>query len=203
MTITNGYCTVDDFKANFFPVNTTDSIDDAIIESKIEAISRLIDEETHRRFWKNSVAEARFFSPEYSDLLYTFDIVSITTLKTDEDGDRVYERTWATTDYDLEPENAALDGKPYTAIRTSPNGSYSFPVARRGVEITGIFGWNAVPKLAKEACLLQAIRLFKRKDAPFGVTGSAEMGSMIAITKLDPDVAKMLAPLIKPRPSIL
>lgn len=203
MTITNGYCTLDDFKANFFPKNSTDSLDDSVIESKIEAISRLIDEETHRRFFKNGTDEIRTFSPKESDLLVGFDIVSITTLKTDEDGDRVYETTWATTDYDLEPENASLDGRPYTAIRIAPDGRYSFPLIRRGVQITGIFGWSAIPKLAKEACLLQSIRLFKRKDAPFGVTGSAEMGSMIAITKLDPDVAKMLAPLIKERDSVI
>lgn len=198
MTIWNGYATAAQFKAEFYPAGSTDNIDDTVIEDKIEAASRLIDEHCHRRFWVNAVDESRTYKAEDAYLVFTDDIVSVTTLQTDEDGNRVYERTWAATDYDLEPENAALDGKPYTRIATTPMGRYGFPGGMaKGVKVTGKFGWSAVPSKVKSACLLQAERLFKRKDAPFGVIGSAEMGQLQVIPKLDPDVEILLGPYVR------
>ncbi len=49
--------------------------------------------------------------------------------------------------------------------------------------------------LVGEACFLQALRLFKRKDAPFGIMGSEALGQLRAITKLDPDVESLLWPV--------
>lgn len=196
MTISNGYTTVDEFKARYYPADMADAIDDAVIEAVVEATSRLIDEHCSRRFWKNTVAEARYYTPEWGDLLIVDDLVSVTSLKTDEDEDRTYERTWTTADYDLEPYNAGLSSpvKPYTQIRTSPKGSYSFPGTRKGVELTGIFGWYAVPDAINEACLIQSIRLFKRKDTPFGIAGNEELGTLQNIPRLDPDVKMLLEP---------
>ena len=55
------------------------------------------------------------------------DLLSVTTLKTDEDGDRTYEITWATTDYDLMPYNATLESQaqPYSHLQTTPDGDYT------------------------------------------------------------------------------
>jgi hypothetical protein len=133
-------------------------------------------------------------------LVLVEDLLTVTTLKTDADGDRTYESTWAATDYDLEPYNAARlsPARPYTRIVTAPNGVYTFPNIRKGIEIAGSWGFSSTtPPIVKEACLLQSSRLFMRKDAPFGVTGSAEMGQAIVIPRLDPDVTHMLAPLRK------
>lgn len=63
---------------------------------------------------------------------------------------------------------------------------------KKGVKLVGKFGWTTAPAPVCDACLLQAIRLFKRKDAPFGVVGSADMGQMVTISKLDPDVMLLL-----------
>lgn len=43
-----------------------------------------------------------------------------------------------------------------------------------------------------EAAMILASRIFKRKDAPFGVLGSAEMGQMLVIAKHDPDVMLLM-----------
>ena len=82
-------------------------------------------------------------------------------------------------------------------ICTTPEGNYSFPVGiRKGVKIAGSWGYaTLVPAQVREACLIQAARVFKRKDAPFGVTGIADLGELRMISKLDPDVEAMLAPL--------
>lgn len=176
--------------------DVSDPLDDTTLEQVIEGVSRWIDAYCNRRFYANAADEKRYYSPAYDDLLFVGDLVSITTLKTDDDGDRVYENSWAVTDYDLEPSNAALDGAPYTEIRVAPNGNYSFPVSARGVEIDGKFGWSATPKQVKEACLLQSERLFKRKDAPFGVAGDAPSGELRLIPRLDVDVQELLARLV-------
>lgn len=50
-----------------------------------------------------------------------------------------------------------------------------------------------VPPTITAACLLQASRFWKRRDAPFGIAGSPVLGNeMRLLAKLDPDVEVML-----------
>lgn len=188
MSITNGYATLAELKTY---LGITDSVDDTNLEAAVEAASRAIDFECRRVFYATSAT--RYFTAEAGDLLVLpDDLLSVTTLKTDDDADRVYETTWATTDYDLEPVNST----PYTRVHLSPLGRYAFPTQRRGVEIVGSWGHNATgayPDAVNQACLLMASRYFKRKDAPFGVTGTPEIGLM-RIPAKDADVRALLAP---------
>ena len=62
------------------------------------------------------------------------------------------------------------------------------------LEITADWGWPATPAVVEQATLLQAGRIFKRKDSPEGVLGSAEWGA-VRVSRVDPDVESMLAPL--------
>ena len=56
-----------------------------------------------------------------------------------------------------------------------------------------IVGTTAPTASVKLACNLQAERLFKRRDAPFGVLGSPEFGNYTRIqAALDPDVQVLL-----------
>jgi hypothetical protein len=51
-----------------------------------------------------------------------------------------------------------------------------------------------VPKMVKLATQLQASRWFKRRDAPFGVLGSPELGNYTRLLdKLDPDVQLLIS----------
>lgn len=196
MTITNGYTTLAELKARL-GIATADTADDARLEGMVEAISRAIDELCGRRFFTTSSDETRFFTAEFVDVLFPGDLASLTTLGTDEDGDRTYERTWAATDYDLYPFNAALDGKPYTDINVSPNGNYSFPTTRKGVKLVGKFGWSTTPKAVAEACLLLCEKLFRRKDAIFGVVAGGELGELKQMMRDDPEINLLLYPLRK------
>jgi len=201
MPVTNGYATLAALKAR---LSLTDSDDDSLAESVINAVSRLIDRYCKRRFYTTSADETRhytatdpgvFFSPD--------DILSVTTLKTDDDGDGTHETTWtANMDYLLWPYNATLDGAPYTQIKVSPTATKAFPLKDRGVQIAGMFGYCATgahPAQIAEACLLQCERLYKRKDAPFGIAGAGDMGQMRMITpnRLDPDVEQLLSPFVR------
>jgi len=77
------------------------------------------------------------------------DILSITTLKLDEDGDGVYESSLATTDYILYP----LNTYPKTRIEINPQGNYSGFASGipKGIEIIGVFGYadSATPYEAR------------------------------------------------------
>jgi hypothetical protein len=190
--ITNGYATLAELRARLGITDGSDTTDDAVIEAVIEAVSREIDKYCGRRFYVTDSDETRYFTAEFSDVLFAGDIVSISSLQSDEDGDRTYEETWATTDYDLLPFNAALDNEPYTRLGITPDGDYAFPTIPKAVKIVGKWGWPAVPDAINEACLLQSIRIFKRKDAPFGVVGSADLGQLQVISRIDPDVKMLL-----------
>jgi hypothetical protein len=193
--VNNRYATVAEAKTR---LGIDDTVDDTIIGQVLDAVSRSIDEWTGRYFY--SATETRYYTSEWDDLIQVDDLVSVTSIGTDEDNDRVYEKTWSVTDYDLYPHNAEVVGKPYSRIYMAPNGLYSFPASiAKGVKLIGSFGWPAVPAPVKEATLIQAGRIFKRKDAPFGVTGSttAEMGQLLVIPKIDPDVEMMLRPYRK------
>ena len=176
------------------PVNPGD---DALLEEIITAASRWIDNHCNRRFY--SATETRYYTPMDTNLLFVDDLLSVTTLKVDEDGDRAYETTWASTDYDLLPLNASLNNHPYSMIRTTPEGSYNFPVRlAKSVEINGSFGYaSSVPAPIKEACTLISARLFKRKDAILGVTSNTALGEVRMQIPADPDVEMLLSRFIR------
>lgn len=194
MTITNGYATLPEFKAW---ISESETVIDAILEERVEAASRWIDArckrtEGRRHFYK--VTEARVFNAAAPNYLCIDDLVSVTSLKTDENADGVFETTWAASDYQLLPLNAAADSRPFTDIaalgRTFPwlTGLYQ----RTGrIEITGVWGWPAIPDGVHTACLIQASRGLKRRHSPEGVVGFGEFGGM-RVTTRDPDVDSYL-----------
>ena len=185
MAITNGYATLSDLKIRL-GISTTDSNRDAALEQMIEASSRQIDGWTARTFYTQTAA--RILTAAYPDVLeLDKDLISITTLETDEYGDRVFETTWDATDYELDGDT------PYRTVFLAPGGTRAFPTGRRRVRITGAWGYaTTVPAPIREATLLMSARLYKRKDAPFGVAGSAEHGQLQTISSIDPDVKQLI-----------
>jgi len=198
MAITNGYATLKTYKLYFFDGDTTDHEDDPVLEKKIETVSRAIDDITQKRFY--ATTETRYYTAESATKCRVDNLLSVTTLKTDENADRTYEYTWATTDYDLMPYNALLNAEPYQWIETAPLTNYYFPAARKGVEIAGSFGYSSTtPPKIEEACLLTAHRYMKRIGTPLGVSASSELGEKQVISahiKADPDIMLLLVTYI-------
>ncbi len=198
MAITNGYATLNGFKTRF---DIEDSEDDAAIEAFITGVSRAIDRICWQRFYTTASNETRYYTANSASYLKPeHNIISVNTLKTDRDGDRTYETTWQTTDYDLMPHNASLDDMPYSWIQTTPNGDYSFPTISKGVEISGKFGWSSEPAEITEACYLGAHRLFSRQNTPLGVSAAASLGQLqVVVTQLkaDPDFMVLVMPYRK------
>lgn len=195
MAISNGYLTLAEFKAAIGGVSGSDK--DADIERAIEGASRSIDQYTRRRFWQDPTAVTRYYTATDASLVVTDDISTTTGLvvKTDPGDDGTFEVTWTVdADFRLTPVNAAADSEPWTAIERIRTGSYVFPNHEHRVSVTAKFGWASVPTDIETACLIEALRLYKRKDAPFGVAGTDNVGVIRLFAKIDPDAEKLIRP---------
>jgi hypothetical protein len=102
--------------------------------------------------------------------------------------------TWQpVTDAEHLPENALARGRPITRLQRlwwAPG-----PFSR--VRVTARWGWPAIPDEIEQAALIQATRLYRRKDSPEGVLGSAEWGA-IRLSRVDPDVQALIGDLALP-----
>jgi len=172
VAITNGYCTLGDFK-NYKDITSSDTTDDDVLEKIIESASRFIDNQSGQRFY-SSTGQTLYFTAEDANFLLVPNLQSVTTLKTDDDGDRTYEDTWTTGDYDLMPYNASYQGVPYSWIQTTPESDYSFPLIEKGVEIKGDWGYSAVPDEIRLACIEIAHAANARRSGQ-NLTGIAEV----------------------------
>lgn len=174
---------------------------DIDLEIALESASRAIDEMCERRFYTTTSDEVRYFSPRSYSYVDAGDVISITTLKTDEGGDGVFEQTWtANTDYVLEPLNASLDSRPYTLVTRHPLSSYYFPADYpRSVQVTGKFGWSSVPPEIEQATTILAAQLVQRaRMAPFGIVGvGIDQTSAVRLARVDPQVAALIGPYIR------
>ncbi|MEU4150835.1 phage gp6-like head-tail connector protein [Streptomyces sp. NPDC026659] len=174
-------------------LNTSDTTRDALLTAAIAAASRGIDKNCGRRFWLDSSATARTFNPEFrtvsydtGQLLIVDDIGSTTGLVV-ATGD-VGGAYTTITDYETWPENAVALGLPITGLLRH-SGTWGTTGTAR-VQVTAKWGWPAVPDEITQATILQALRLYKRKDSPEGVLGSAEWGA-VRVGRVDPDVYEL------------
>lgn len=164
----------------------------------LTAASRGIDGATGRRFWEDAdAAQQRVYTPVSADWLQIDDLIELTSLKTDTDGNGTFENTWTlNTDFVLEPLNAAADARPWTSVSRHPRGSYrELPVdLPRSVQVTGKFGWDAVPEGIKAATSIVATKLVRRaREAPFGIVSIGIDGAAVRIARTDPDVRFLIS----------
>lgn len=186
-----------------------DTVDDAELGFAITAASRAVDQAANRQFGVVASAEARQYTARYDRTICRYvvdidDLMSTTNLAVDhdDDDDGVYDNdtTWtlnASDGFYLLPVNAADKSLPWTQIVWRSDAAV--PTLRPGgVQVTAVFGWTAVPSTVKQATLLQAARFFQRRNAPFGVAGSPDMGSELRLlAQVDPDVRVALKPYVR------
>lgn len=194
MAITNGYCTLAEIKA---ALRITDSTDDTLLENSVEGASRRIDSYCGRYFYQQTQT-VKVFARNNAQVFLRDDLVSITTLKTDNLGNQTFNTTWTVSvDYALEPYNHGLLGIPY--YRVTAIGGKTFPMFTEppipGVEIVGVWGYPSVPDDVREACVLLAARGFARYNAALGVVGFGDMA--LQVRAVDPDVRDYLNGYVK------
>ena len=249
----------------------------------LEDTSRWIDQHCNRHFF--TLQATRLFDVQRSSTrVLVPDLVRITSLKSDGDGDKLFDTAWASGDYILYPLNADPTqpwGRPYTRLEVD-SGSGGLlgarthsPRGRSTLQIAGVWGFREdlrtsaavvdgmgidaaatefgvnggmpfspgdtlvigseqmyvtstgtnklkvergvngtstsrhaaaspikafrYPAGVAEACLVQAARLWKRKDLAFGTEtqGSRAAGNG-DFGQFDPDIRRMLSPYRKP-----
>jgi hypothetical protein len=134
------YASIADLKGLLGISSTTD---DTVMRKILEASSRSIDSYTNRTFVTQTAT--KYFDGDYS--LWLPDLLSVTTLKTDEDGDGTYENTLTTDDYIL--YGAGLEDRLNTYPKTElvinsslgDYGSFASGV-QKGLQIAGVWGYG-------------------------------------------------------------
>ncbi|MFE9853713.1 MULTISPECIES: phage gp6-like head-tail connector protein [Streptomyces] len=189
------YAELADLKSNL-NVEEADLSRDVMLQAALTAASRGIDTSTGRRFWLDDVPVARVFrtrgrvafTEDGGERLLVDDIGADPVLV--ESGSV---SSWADVpDYEPGPDNALLRGRPITSLAVPGR----WAVGDR-VRVVARWGWPAVPDEIRQATLIQAARLYRRKDSPEGVAGSAEWGVM-RLSRRDPDVWALIEHFILP-----
>ncbi len=119
-------------------------------------------------------------------------LIAVSTLKTDEDGDGVFETVWtAGTDYLLYPLNAEVKDE----IRPNPNSGKTFPIGLNRVEVNGTWGHledNDIPTAIRRVTLLLATNYYRRPTQSAATASQGIGGAAVKFGYLDPDVAALL-----------
>jgi len=185
------YCTLGEVKA---ALDITGDQEDSLLYKLMSVAKRAIDNHCRRTF--NTTTEARYFDG-VADKLHVPDLLSVTSLKTDTDGDGVYETTFASTDYLLYP----YDEPPYWKVQLSEASAQSnFATGKRqAVEITGTWGYaTSVPDDIQLIAIMQAARLYRLSKGGFGTEiGAPEIGVQTIYQGLPSDAKRLLDPYVK------
>jgi hypothetical protein len=159
--------------------------DDTLAAIWVTTASRSVDGYCHRQFGKVGAVEAREYATVYDrhQGCWVAEIDDVQTVASmivlDQDATEL-------DDYVLGPVNALKKGRPYQRIAVQVCGPLT---------ISALWGWTDVPAPVRNATLLQAARLAKRKDSPLGIAGSPQEqgGEVRLLAVLDPDLRTSLA----------
>lgn len=200
----NDYCSSSDIK-NQMPrsglAGTTDY--DDTLTALITNASRLIDNEVGQWpgfFYPTTDDETRYFDGNGEIEIDIDPLVSLTTVSVSEDGNYAssdYTDWTLNTDFYTWPYNATAITQPMQRLIVDYNGSKSnWTRFRKAVKVTGVFGYTAtVPEPIKQACIIQVMRWYMRGKQGYQDAGAnVELGQMVYVKRLDPDVKELLWP---------
>ena len=205
MTVTNtDYCTSAQLKS-FLRISDTD--DDTRIASVITATSRAIDHVCGQVFSNDDTASDRYYRAKSPDLLYTHPFHSLSgfALATNSSEGGEFTTTWDVNVLLFDQDAITLPTAEYDAAgvtvpyrKIAAVGEKRFPVSTKSprVKVTATWGWEDVPDAVREACIIKAARLFRRRDTPEGLAGGGDFGLVRISSREDPDVMALLAPYI-------
>lgn len=208
------YCTATEIK-NHLTDSQLDNTYDTILATLATRASRAIDRFTkrHNGAYAVSADSTRYFDGmDEVELLIDELAAAPTSVSVAETGDvddsggtgGTY-TAWAASDYLLWPYNALQLGLPYEALIIdrlygTKSTWYSY---RKAIKIVGKFGYaTTTPEEIKEACIIQAVRYFKRGQQAFMDTSANPMFQqmpygVVTVAGLDPDVETLLNHFIR------
>lgn len=190
------YASLAEFKTWLELPADDEGLQDHHLERVLMAADRWIDQHCGRHFSLENEA-TKLYYPNEEGYLDVVDLISITTLKMDTDGDRTYATTLDPDDYELLPymDESGRPSVRFQKIRIWPLSSQAFGLGEL-VQIVGDFGYvidNQPPEEVRVASLLLASRWWKRHETPLGVLSMTDLGTFERISKSDPDVELLLA----------
>lgn len=184
-------------------IDKSDAGDDADILTDLTAVSRYLDRTVGRFFTRDAAPVARIFTPrpgrasrpDWADsenpwkyggatrTLFIDDAVSVSSIIIDLNRDGLFtDAPLAATDYELLPRNAPLgpEPAPYESIElTSWGNIWCWPPYAR-VQVTGVWGWPAVPAaIVRATCHLTAIL---RLETPRAQASVNELGQLLQMS---------------------
>lgn len=196
MTLVHAYCSLQEVRDQLS--DKDGRVDQVLLEKRIEAASRAVDDWCGRRFWMDAeTPTVRTYKPSTCDQVTIKDVASRTGLavQTRSAPGGPWSTAWTIdADFELGPDDADADGGAYSWQTLTAVGGKRFVRARySSLRVTAIHGWSAVPEQVRDATILKAVALYRRKDAPFGIAGVGDFGP-VRITRTDPDVLDLLRP---------
>lgn len=170
-------------------IDKTITTADATILIGLTAISRVLEEELGRVFNQSAAAQVRYFDTPMNSgaSVLIDDLVAITELALDLEGDASWGTIVAPAAAYLLPYNAAISNRPYTRL-ASPTTTFGDHI--KAVRITGTWGWPAVPTPIKEATIQLAAIL--RIESPRAQSTVQEMGGIVAMSGPGRDIVNRL-----------
>ena len=199
------YVTVSEIKADIpdSPLfDVTDSTYDSVLGNMVTAASRLIDRYVggwDNFFYPTTDDQTRYFDGSGEEQQYIDPMVSLTSVAVSESGGRAVSdyTTWTNdTDFFVSPYNYASIGMPIMSlvIDNDAGSKGTWGTTRKGVQVTGVFGWSATPPAdIEQACKIQAVRWFMRAKQGYQDAGANQnLGEMYYMKELDPDVKTIL-----------
>lgn len=163
---------------------------DGLLENAVQSASNSIETYCGRQFNRTEEVSTRVYTPYTTGAVYVDDFWTTEGLviSTDISGLGIAPNT-----YRLFPANGVISGQvgwPYYGIKARTGTSTRFVMDDESIQVTAKWGWQAVPDSIKQACFILATETFKMKDAPFGVAGHDEFGTIRV--KHNPMVENML-----------
>jgi len=139
--VVNTYAPLDEVKSRG-GISTTSN--DVSLWLALHGASRAIDRICNRHFF--TLLAARAFDVNDAAHIVLPDLATVSAVREDTDGDRVFETTRASSDYLLYPPNAEPTqpwGRPYNSILADPQGTApTFSLGRRRIQIEGEWAYR-------------------------------------------------------------
>ncbi len=182
--------------------------DDPALAVILDGAENAIDRFCHRPEGFVAAEGEKLYSGNGTPMLRIDDCVSVTRLEVKEYAGSDSYVEWDEDDYLLASGDVRypnFNRVPHTLLIVDPSGSRSvFTSGKRvygqeayaepTVKMTGLWGYaEAVPAQIKTATIMQAVRWFNRlRGGMSDALASAELGQVLYVSQLDPDVAMIL-----------
>lgn len=199
------YTTIEEIRGDLVDSGLYTSDDyDVVLQNMLTAASRMIDREVGRWdnfFYPSTVDETRYFDGSGDKEQVIDPMVSLTSVYVSESGGRQaddYTEWVLDTDFYVWPYNYSSIGVPIQRliVDNDEGNKGNFYSVRKGVKVTGVFGYSATPPaIIEQATKITTLRWFMRSKQGYqDASANQAIGQVYYVRELDPDVKRMLAP---------